>query len=282
MQIKEALSYGQERLEERYEWDNKILDVQLLLAHAMKASRLYVMTHGEALLSEEEERLFLEGLKNREKRMPMAYILGEKEFMGRKFQVAPGVLIPRPDSEVLVEMLLAHMPQKDPLRLLEIGVGSGALILSLLCERPHLLADAIDISKVALQISQKNARSLGCEKGLHLFESNLFQNVKGKYDVIFSNPPYISLAEEKDLAPDLAYEPKEALYAEEEGLYFYRRILEEAKHHLKKGGLLAFEIGKGQENDICEMARQEGYGLKAKAFDLQNINRALLFSGESI
>lgn len=277
MNIKEALEYGLRELSVLYEWDTPLLDAQILLSSLLEKDRLYLMIHPELPLTKEQENCYLQRIQRRKNRIPIAYIIGEKEFMGRSFIVREGVLIPRPDSEALIELMLRNLSREKEITLLEIGVGSGALLITMLCEYPHTKALGVDISQVPLLVTEENAKRNGCENRLQLRKSDLFSHVDGTFDLIFSNPPYIDPKEKKMLSKDLEYEPENALYAEEEGLYFYRRILEDAEKYLAPGGLLAFELGYDQSEKVSLMAKKQGFTLLDAQEDVQGFMRALLF-----
>lgn len=277
MNIKEALEYGLKELSVLYEWDTPLLDAQVLLSSLLEKDRLYLMIHPERPLTKEQENFYLKRIQRRKERVPIAYIIGEKEFMGRNFLVREGVLIPRPDSEALIELILRNLSSKEENRLLEIGVGSGALLITLLCEYSRARGMGVDISEIPLLVTEENARRNGCENRLQLRQGDLFSNVEGTFDLIFSNPPYIDPKEKKMLSKDLEYEPENALYAEEEGLYFYRMILEDGEKYLAPGGLLAFELGYDQSKKVELMAEKQGFILLDGQEDVQGFMRALLF-----
>lgn len=189
---------------------------------------------------------------------PLAYLLGEQYFWRYRFTVTPDVLIPRPDTERLVETALSNLPQNG--RFADLCTGSGAIVLSVAADRPDLTADALDISAPALAVAQTNADALAVGDRVRLHLADLFCDdpLEGVYDAILSNPPYIPAA---DIAhyPSLAYEPQIALDGGKDGMDFYRAILCRFAHHLKDGGCFLFEIGYDQGEAIRTLGAAHGY-----------------------
>lgn len=189
---------------------------------------------------------------------PLAYLLGEQYFWRYRFTVTPDVLIPRPDTERLVETALSLLPPKG--RFADLCTGSGAIVLSITADRPDLSADALDISQAALEVAKTNAESLGVTNQVHFYRADLFTDdpLEGLYDAILSNPPYIPAA---DIAayPSLTYEPQIALDGGADGLDFYRAILHRFAHHLKKDGYFLFEIGYDQGEQIRALGNASGF-----------------------
>ncbi|MBQ8287371.1 MAG: peptide chain release factor N(5)-glutamine methyltransferase [Clostridia bacterium] len=189
---------------------------------------------------------------------PLAYLLGEQYFWRYRFTVTPDVLIPRPDTERLVETALSILPPNG--RFADLCTGSGAIALSIAADRPDLTADAPDISEAALTVAEKNARDLNVSDQVRFHRADLLTDdpLEGAYDAILSNPPYIP---RKDIAqfPSLTYEPQIALDGGEDGLDFYRAILTRFAHHLKDGGCFLFEIGYDQGEQIRALAASHGY-----------------------
>ena len=217
-------------------------------------------------------------LEKRASRIPIQHILGNQEFMGLEFLVNEHVLIPRQDTEVLVETALdvCKQEQMGEIRLLDMCTGSGCILLSLLHElKPRTVTGVgVDLSKEALCVAEKNAEKLKIDA--EFLESDLFENVKGTYDVVVSNPPYIRTSVIETLQEEVKdHDPYLALDGKEDGLYFYRRIIEQAPAYLKKKGWLLFEIGSDQGEDVKNLMEQAGYtGVSVKK-DLAGLDRVV-------
>ena len=252
MTIREALREGTALLQKAGVPDADV-DACLLLADLLKEDTLVLRIEGQRELSEEKQREFEALLARREKREPLQYILGETEFMGLTFHVEPGVLIPRADTEIVCEQALMRL--KPGARVLDIGTGSGALAISLAKLGKDVRVTAVDISDAALAIARANAECLSAD--VEFVKSDCFSVLKGeKFDMIISNPPYISGEEMKVLMPEVLLEPHLALFGGEDGLDFYRRISREAPEYLNDGGWLVFEIGWLQKDAVCAPLRE--------------------------
>jgi release factor glutamine methyltransferase len=220
------------------------LEAQLLAAHVLLVDRTYVLTHPEVELNE----LAAEGLlQRRESQEPLAYILGHREFFGRRFRVTPSVLIPRQETELLIETALElTVPVK---RVLDIGTGSGCIATTLKLERPDWDVWAVDISGAALQVARENAETLGAE--ITFRHSDLFSGLAGeRFDLIVSNPPYIGVEEELPVEVR-SFEPGTALFAENRGLRIYELISEVYRDYLTPGGSMVLEIGQTQGEAVA-------------------------------
>ena len=231
MTIREALREGTALLQKAGVPDADV-DACLLLADLLKEDTLVLRIEGQRELSEEKQREFEALLARREKREPLQYILGKTEFMGLTFHVEPGVLIPRADTEIVCEQALMRL--KPGARVLDIGTGSGALAISLAKLGKDVRVTAADISDAALAIAKGNAQRLSAD--VKFVKSDCFSALKGeKFDMIISNPPYISDEEMKGLMPEVLLEPHLALFGGEDGLDFYRKISREAPEYLNDG-----------------------------------------------
>jgi release factor glutamine methyltransferase len=243
------------------------LDAEVLLCHVLKVDKAQLYLNAESMLDAENERSFRELLMRRAKREPVAYITGRKEFWSLELAVTPDVLIPRPETELLVEEALeraTQFSQNRPLRILDVGTGSGAIAVSLARELPDAQIWATDISAVALNIAGINIRRHGLESRIQLLEGDLFEPVAKRlatFDLIVSNPPYIRTGELSNLAPEIReWEPLTALDGGADGLGYYRRIIDEARNYLSVGGQVLVEIGADTAEAISELfQRAENY-----------------------
>ena len=237
------------------------LDARLLLEHICGTDRNTLLVHGDRTVSPEEEKQYLDAVERRSRRIPLQQITGQQEFMGLPFWVNSNVLIPRQDTEVLVEEVLKHT--HDGMRILDMCTGSGCILISILHYSNDCEGLGVDVSSPALEVAEENAeRLLSGRTGVsaRFLQSDLFEAVDGKYDILVSNPPYIRSAVVDTLMPEVKdYEPRIALDGEEDGLVFYRRILSDCKKNLKKGGMLFFEIGYDQAEAVKGMMEQAGF-----------------------
>lgn len=275
MTYREALSRGELLLEEHGIEDAKV-DAWLLLAMVCKMDRNYYYMHMNEDITEEQQAEYTSVLKKRAERIPLQYITGEQEFMGLKFLVNSNVLIPRQDTEVLVEEALKKI--KPGMEVLDLCTGSGCIIISILKNAPEVTGVAADISKQALNIAKENAKLN--EVSVRFETSDLFNSIKGTFDVIVSNPPYIPTEEITKLMPEVRdFEPYDALDGKEDGLYFYRKIIQEGKQYLKPDGYLMFEIGYDQGEDVSELMQRAGYGEIKVVKDLAGLDRVVIGKG---
>ncbi len=254
--------------------DTPRLDVELLMAHALGVER-------SALLLDPGRHQVPEGfgelVARRMAHEPMAYILGYRDFWTLRIKVGPGVLIPRPDSETLIEAALSRIDDTGaPLRLLDLGTGPGTLLLALLSELPEAAGLGIDASRVALALADENARALGMADRAVFREGDWAAEVAGDFDVILCNPPYI--ADTEWLMPDVAdHEPAEALFAGADGLDDYRRIIPDLPRLLAPGGAAVLEIGASQLMSVSALAEAAGFAVACRR-DLGDRDRALVLT----
>ena len=239
--------------------ENPRLDAEVLLSHVMGKDRLYLYVHFDQPLEETELAALRLAVKKRATRLPVAYIVENKEFMGLDFKVTTDVLIPRPDTEILVETALKLLQTMENPHILDIGTGSGAIAVSVLVNIPSAQGTAVDISPAALVIAEGNANRHQVTERLTFCLGDLFAPVQGQlFNAIISNPPYIPLADIGGLTPEVRQEPSLALAGGEDGLDFYRRIIHEAKNYLAPGGFIALEVGFDQAQLVATMARETG------------------------
>lgn len=210
---------------------------------------------------------------------PVSHILGNREFYGRSFRVTPDVLDPRADTETLIEAVLALAKDQRPIRILDLGTGSGAIAVTLLAELPGATVVASDLSAAALHVAKGNAEALGVAGRASFVQANWYEGIGGRFDLIVSNPPYIPLGDIAGLAPDVReFDPQRALDGGPDGLEAYRRIAGGAGGHLAPKGHIVLEIGAGQENAVNNLLKGHGFSQESSHFDLSRHVRCLVFS----
>jgi release factor glutamine methyltransferase len=246
-------------------------DAELLLLSATKLERAALLTHPERALNADELARYRQHIARRAQQEPVQYITGAQEFYGRPFLVTPAVLIPRPETEHLVEAALAVTP--PPLHILDVGTGSGILAITLALELPQARVKATDLSTDALQVAQQNAAALAAAERIRFLASDLLARIEGeRFDCIVSNPPYVPDGEL--LEPQVAsFEPAAALYAGADGLAVYRRLIPAAAAALEPGGALLLEIGHGQREAVRALLTDSGFRNIRFRDDLQHIPR---------
>jgi release factor glutamine methyltransferase len=237
-----------------------VIDARLLVEAAADATRVDIVTDPYRELSEAQEATLLDYLHRREQREPVSHILGRKGFWKIMLSVTPDVLTPRPDTETVVEYVLRDFPEHAPWRVLDLGVGSGAIILSILAERPAARGLGIDISEEALAVARDNAASLGLADRVALLRGDWTAGLgEGQFDLVVSNPPYIASAVIEELEPEVRdHEPRIALEGGADGLDAYRLLAPEILRVLKPGGRFAVEIGYDQREAVETLFRQAG------------------------
>lgn len=255
MNYTEAFLMGMQKLKEA-EIGEAQLDARLLLEEVCGTDHNTLLCHGDREVSEAEEEQYRKALEQRAVHVPLQHLLGYQDFMGLRFQVNEHVLIPRQDTEILVEEAMRYL--HDGMRILDLCTGSGCILLSLLHYSNDCEGTGVDISKEALQVAALNAELLGIKADF--FKSDLYEKVTGKFDLLVSNPPYI----ERKVIPTLMeevreYDPYIALDGGEDGLDFYRRIIGGAQDYLKRGGQILMEIGSGQAQAVSELLREAGF-----------------------
>lgn len=248
------------------------LEVQMLLQQILAVGRAYLFAHPERMLSEAEEAAYRHLLQRRLAGEPVAYILGEREFFGLNLGVTPATLIPRPDTELLVELALERMPHRHA-RVLDMGTGSGAIALALARQCPDAEVWACDASPAALAVARNNAQQLGLGR-VNFIESNWFSAMgEHRFDMIVSNPPYIAAGDHHLAQGDLRFEPLSALASGPDGLDDIRQIVAQAGAHLEQNGWLLLEHGYDQAERVRELLRESGFSAVFSAHDLAGIER---------
>ena len=252
------------------------LDAEVLLAHVLEKPRIYLYVHYDQPLDPGELAAYRGFVRRRAVREPVAYLLGERAFMGLTFVVSPAVLVPQPDTETLVSEAEKRLRGKSGARIADVGTGSGAIALSLLHALPDLTAAAVDVSLAALKVARENAARLALMDRVAFYEGDLLAPLLGQtFDAILSNPPYIPRNDIAALPPEVQAEPHLALDGGADGLDFYRRLTREAAAFLRPGGFLAVEAGQGEAAAILDMARANGWAEVEIAQDLAGIDRVV-------
>jgi release factor glutamine methyltransferase len=251
----------------------------LLLAAATGRSRAELIAGAARALSPAEEQRLEALAARRLTREPMAYILGSREFWSLPFEVSPAVLVPRPESETVVEAALAQIADRTaPLRILDLGTGSGCLLLALLSELPRASGLGTDCSAAALAMAKSNARRLGLAERAEFREGDWGRGLAGPFEIIVCNPPYLARTDAENLAPEVrAFEPEAALFAGPDGLLAYHTLAPDCARLLVKDGMVFLEIGQGQGAAVERIMRRHGLGLVASRPDLAGIERCLMF-----
>ena len=248
------------------------LDARVLLQHATGKPREYFMAYPEVEILGTD---FLKLVERRLNREPISHIIGTKEFYGREFIVSSDVLTPRPDTELIIEAAKEYLKPLEKPRILELGVGSGCIITTLMLEFEGAEGVGVDISNNALAIAEENAYKLSVQ-GLRFYCSDWTKNIEpGQFDLVVSNPPYIRSEDSKKLEPELGFEPKIALYAGERGLDAYEKIADGLKDFSFRYAM--FEIGQGQEDEVEQIFNKNGFELIEAKKDLAGIIRVLIF-----
>lgn len=266
MNVKRAIQEGSKILKEN-NIEEPNIKIKLLMQNILKKTRQYIIANDTQELSKEQKIKYLEGIQKLKNNMPIEYITNQKEFMKKLFYVDENVLIPRQDTEILVEEVIKIAETKttsnqtiinNNLQILDMCTGSGAIAVSLASYIDKSEIDAVDISQKALEITEKNAKENKVEKKIKEIESNLYKNIgEKKYDIIVSNPPYIKHEVIKKLDKQVQKEPLIALDGGDEGLEFYRKIIKQSPKYLKKDGYLCLEIGYDQKDEVINLLNTE-------------------------
>ena len=271
MQYRELYRMGKDRLMEA-KIPEAELDARLLLEEVCGTDRNDLLVHGDREIAPEQSERYLDFIHRRQKHEPLQQITGYQEFMGLRFKVTPDVLIPRQDTEILVEEVMRYL--HDGMHILDMCTGSGCILLSLLKYSNDCEGTGCDISEPALKVAEENAKELSLNASF--VQSNLFENISGKYEFIVSNPPYIPTGVIPTLMEEVRdHEPVSALDGREDGLYFYREIVEKAGEYLYPGGMLFFEIGYDQAEKVSSLMRKAGYQEVTVCKDLAGLDRVV-------
>jgi release factor glutamine methyltransferase len=276
MNINIAISKGSKILRNNF-ISNSQLDSEILMAKTINKDRNYILLNSGALISKNDLNSFYNLIHLRSLGNPIAYLTNKKNFWNSEFYVTKHTLIPRPDTELIIENVLKLTKQKNKISILDIGVGSGCILLSILKERENFYGTGIDVSEKCLNVSKINAISLNVNHRLKLFKSNVDKFNLGKYDMIVSNPPYISKSKIKYLEKDVAeFEPKLALDGGLDGLSEIRKVIKKSSELIKKNGKFILEIGFDQKNKVIDLLKKEGFYINSTLRDLANNDRCIV------
>ena len=275
MDIQSALKKGQSIL-----IDNNIisakLDSEILMSQAIRKNKKFIILNLHKEIKKRDLDYFDNLIQERAKSKPIAQIIKKKDFWKYEFIVNNNVLIPRPDTEILIEQTLKLVKNKNRLQILDIGIGSGCILMSILKEKKNFIGTGIDISNKSLQISKVNGQKLRINNRLRLFKSNIDNFNTGKYDLIISNPPYIKKNNLKCLEKDIGFEPKQALDGGLDGLSEISKVINKSSELIKRSGHFIIEIGFDQKNKVKKILRDNGFYIKKTVKDLSNHDRCIV------
>ena len=253
------------------------LDTEILMSKAINKNREYIILNHQEALNKENIKYFKKLVQERATKKPIAYILNKKFFWNNEFYVNKNTLIPRPDTEIIVEQILKVTKNKNNLRILDIGVGSGCILLSILKEKKNFYGIGIDISKNSLDISRINAKMLFVDERVKFFHSDVDKFDQGKYDLIVSNPPYINHNKIKYLESEVSkFEPRLALDGGLDGLSVVRKVIKKSSELLKKNGKFILEIGFDQKSKVIKLLNNKGFYINSTTKDLANNDRCIV------
>ena len=256
MKIQELLEQGRRKLELK---EDANLIAKIILSYFLKKDKSYLMIHKEEEVNSNIQKHYEEAIKKIANGYPMQYITHKQAFMKLEFYVDENVLIPRPDTEILVEEILNRVGQEESIQILDMCTGSGAIGISLAKYLPNAKVSMVDVSRKALEVATRNAKEIGVEKQVKLIHSNMFQEMIDRtFDVIVSNPPYIETETMLGLEQEVQQEPKMALDGGEDGLDFYRILAKTSTSFLKQDGMLALEIGYNQKESVIKLLEKNG------------------------
>ena len=256
---------------------NPQLDSEILLSNSIKRDKKHIILNPKEVLNSEQLGKFKSLIERRKKGEPIAYLINKKEFWKDEFFVNKDVLIPRPDSELIIEQVLKIYSKDDQLQILDIGTGSGCILLSILKERSNFYGTGIDISKKSINVSKFNAKQLNLTNRVKFFHSSVDNFNNGKYDIIVSNPPYIEQLSLKYLEKDVVnFEPKLALSGGFDGFSKIRKVINKTNNLIKKNGKFILEIGFNQKNKVIKILKEEGFYVNKAIKDYGNNDRCII------
>ena len=276
MKIKNILNEGINILQ-KHKISNPQLDSEILLSNSIEKDKKYIILNPKELLNSEQLKKFKSLIERRKNGEPIAYLINKKEFWKDEFFVNKDVLIPRPDTELIIEQVLKIYSSGVQLQALDIGTGSGCILLSILKERPNFYGTGIDISKKSINVCKFNAKRLNLMNRVKFIHSSVDNFKIGKYDLIVSNPPYIELLNLKYLEKDIVnFEPKLALSGGLDGFSKIRKVISKARALIKKNGKFILEIGFNQKNKVKKILNNEGFYVNKAIKDYGNNDRCLV------
>ncbi len=276
MKIFEAIEMGTQVLT-RNNINSPSLDSELLMITSIKKDKKFILLNSNLKLNENSLKYFKSLINQRSKGKPIAYLIGSKSFWNYEFKISPHVLIPRPDTELIVEEVLKLVKNKRKLNVLDIGIGSGCILLTLLKEKKDFYGTGVDISKKCLDISKINALRLNVKNRVKFFKSDVDNFSYGKYDLIISNPPYIKKFDLKYLDKDVVnFEPKLALNGGLEGLSEIRKVIKKSSELIKLNGKLVLEIAFDQKNEVVKLLKNKGFYTNKVLKDLARNDRCII------
>ena len=253
------------------------LDSEIILSHVIKKDRKYIILNYKEKLKKEKIKRFNKLINRRKKGEPVAYLINKKEFWNETFYVNKNVLIPRPDTELIIEQVIKSYSKNSRSSVLDIGTGSGCILLSILKERPNFYGTGIDISKKSINVSKFNAKQLTLLNRVKFFHSSVDNFKIGKYDIIVSNPPYIKFKSLKYLEKNVVnFEPKLALSGGSDGFSEIRKVISKAAVLIKKNGKLFLEIGFNQKIKVIEILKKEGFYINKALKDYGKNDRCIV------
>ena len=276
MNIETALNQANKELKKNNIFSYK-LDSEILMTNVVKKERYFVILNLNKSLSNSQLINYRKLIKERSRGKPISYLVGKKEFWKHEFYIEEGVLVPRPDTEVIVEQALKLSKNKSKLKVLEVGIGSGCILLSILKEKKNFFGTGIDISKKCIDISRINSYKLGLQNRIKFFKTDVDNFNHGKYDLIISNPPYIKKLELRYLEKDIiAFEPKIALDGGLEGISEIRKIINKSSELIKIGGKLILEIAFDQKIEVLKLLKDKGFYINKTFKDLAKNDRCII------
>ena len=276
MNILSAINQGAQILKNKF-FLNPYLDSEILMSKVINKDKKYLLLNAQNKIEDKNLNLFKKLINERSKGKPVSYLTNKKLFWNSEFFVTEDTLIPRPDTELIVENILNLTKNKNKLSILDIGIGSGCILLSILSERRDFYGTGIDISKNCLKIANMNASNLKVHTRLKLYKSNVDKFTLGKYDLIVSNPPYIKKSILKYLDKGVAkFEPKIALDGGLDGLSEIRKVIKKSSELIKKNGKFILEIGFDQKNKVIKLLNKEGFYINSALKDLANNDRCII------
>ena len=276
MNINLAITEGSKFLSSKF-IPNSYLDSEILMAKTISKDRNYILLNPTKILKKNELHHFYSLIRKRSLGNPIAYLINRKFFWNSEFIVTQDTLIPRPDTELVLENVLSLTKQKNKINILDIGIGSGCILLSILKERKNCYGTGIDISKKCLNISRINAVNLKISSRLKLFKSDVDKFNLGKYDLIVSNPPYIKKSKIKYLDKDVVrFEPKQAIDGGLDGLSEIRKVIKKSSELIKTKGRFILEIGFDQKNKVINLLKKEGFYINSTQKDLAGNDRCIV------